>query len=105
MEERDLPTNDRIAHALEDAADALEARQSDPFRVRAFRRAAQTVLESPESISDLATNIGPAALRRLPGIGEGLATVIDDYVRSGGDRIHYRELSDSAAAMLLATLP
>ena len=99
------PTNDQIAHALEEAADLLEAQQSNPFRVRAFRRAARTVLESPESISDLARNVGPAALKRLPGIGEGLAGLIDDYVRSGGDRLNHRDLADSAAAQLLGLLP
>jgi len=99
------PTNDQIAHALEEAADLLEAQQSNPFRVRAFRRAAQTVLESSESISDLATNVGPAALKRLPGIGDGLAGIIDDYVRSGESRLNYRELADSAASQLLALLP
>jgi hypothetical protein len=99
------PTNDQIAHALEDAADLLEAQQSNPFRVRAFRRAAQTVLETPESVSDLAKNVGPAALKRLPGIGDGLAALIDEYVRSGGDHLQVRDLADSAAALLLTALP
>jgi hypothetical protein len=99
------PTNDQIAHALEEAADLLEAQQSNPFRVRAFRRAAQTVLETPESISDLARNVGPAALQRLPGIGEGLAGIIGDYVRTGSHHLRYRDLADSAAAQLLTALP
>src|SRR4051812_32556901 len=88
-------TNERIAHALEDAADLLEAKDANPFRVRAFRRAAQTGLEARESIADLTLNVGPAALKRLEGIGEGLAAVIDDYVRSGGDRIRYQGLGEA----------
>jgi DNA polymerase (family 10) len=98
-------TNERIAHALEDAADLLEAKDANPFRVRAFRRAAQTVLEARESIADLALNVGPAALKRLEGIGEGLAAVIDDYVRSGGDRIHYQGLGDAGPVAALTALP
>jgi hypothetical protein len=105
MEDALSPSNDQIAHALEEAADLLEAQQSNPFRVRAFRRAAQTVLKSPDSISDLARNVGPAALKRLPGIGDGLAGVIDDYIRTGGRRLHYRDLDNSAAAQLLTLLP
>jgi len=105
MEDALSPSNGQIAHALEEAADLLEAQQSNPFRVRAFRRAAQTVLESPDSISDLARNVGPAALKRLPGIGDGIAGIIDDYVRSGGDRLHHPDLADSAAAQLLTILP
>ena len=99
------PTNDQIARALEEAADLLEVQQSNPFRVRAFRRAAQSVLESPDSISDLARNIGPAALKKLPGIGDAIAAMIDEYIRTGSDRIRYRELADSAAALLLTALP
>lgn len=105
MEDALSPTNDQIAHALEEAADLLEAQQSNPFRVRAFRRAAQTVLESTDSISDLARNVGPAALKRLPGIGDGLAGLIDDYVRSGGNRLNHHDLADSAAAQFLTLLP
>src|SRR5690242_5449614 len=46
-------TNERIARALEEAADLLESKDENPFRVRAFRRAAQTVLEARESIAEL----------------------------------------------------
>jgi hypothetical protein len=98
-------TNERIAHALEEAADLLEAKDANPFRVRAFRRAAQTVLEARESIADLALNVGPAALKRLEGIGESLAAVIDEYVRSGGDRIHYQALGEAGPAAVLTALP
>jgi hypothetical protein len=100
-----VPGNDQISRALDEAADLLEQRDSNPFRVRAFRRAAQTVLESSESIADLTLNVGPAALKRFPGIGPGLARVIDEFVRSGGRRIHYRELGDIGPLTLLTSLP
>lgn len=100
-----LPTNERIARALEEAADLLEAKDSNPFRVRAFRRAAQTVLETSDSIAELTLSVGPAALKRLPGIGEGLAVVIDDFVRSGGERLQYRELSEAGPVSVLTALP
>jgi len=98
-------TNERIAHALEEAADLLESKDANPFRVRAFRRAAQAVLEARESLSELALTVGPAALKRLEGIGEGLAAVIDDYVRSGGRKIHYPGLEDAGPASVLTALP
>jgi hypothetical protein len=98
-------TNDRIARALEEAADLLESKDANPFRVRAFRRAAQTVLEARESISELTLTVGPAALKRLEGIGEGLASVIDDYVRSGGEKIRHPGLEDAAPVSVLTALP
>lgn len=98
-------TNERLAHALEEAADVLEAKDEDPFRVRAFLRAAQTVHGARESIAELALTVGPAALKRLAGIGEGLAVVIDDFVRSGGDRIRYRGIGEWSPLSVLTALP
>jgi hypothetical protein len=98
-------TNDEIARALEEAADLLEQRDSNPFRIRAFRRAAQTALETRESLAELSLGVGPAALRRLPGIGPGLAAVIDDFVRSGGRRIRYRKLGEISPMTVLTSLP
>jgi len=101
----DHPTNEEIARALQQAADLLEQRDTNPFRVRAFRQAAQTVIDCPESIAELARTVGPAALRRLPGIGHSLADVIDDFVRSGGARIRYRDIDAEPPIALLMTLP
>jgi DNA polymerase (family 10) len=100
------PTNRDIARALEEAADLLEVRDQDnPFRSRAFRRAAETVLQSGESIADLVLNVGPAALKRLPGIGDSLAEVIHRYVLSGGGKLRYRDLGEVAPTSLLTALP
>lgn len=100
------PSNPEIAHALEEAADLIEARDpKNPFRAKAFRRAAQTVLDSRESIADLVLNIGPAALKRLPGIGDTLADVIAHFVQSGGGTIRYRDLGEVAPVAILTALP
>jgi DNA polymerase (family X) len=99
------PTNEEIARVLEAAADVLERDEANPFRSRAFRRGAQTVLDADCSISDLALNAGPAALRRFPGIGEGLAGIIDDFVRAGGGPLRYRGLDEIGPLSLLLSLP
>ncbi len=99
------PSNDAIARALEEAADLLEAQDSNPFRVRAFRRAAQSVHEARESIAELTLTVGPAALRRIPGIGQGLASVIDDFVRLGGGHIRHRDLGEVSPLSVLTALP
>src|SRR5262245_18482397 len=88
------PTNEEIARVLQAAAGVLEQEGANPFRGRAFRRAAQSVLDADCSVADLALEAGHARLRRLPGIWEGLAAIIEDYVRSGGGFLHYRGLDD-----------
>ncbi|HVE43417.1 MAG TPA: helix-hairpin-helix domain-containing protein [Planctomycetota bacterium] len=105
---RPTPTslgNDEIARALDEAADLLEQRDSNPFRIRAFRRAAQSVRECRDNVAELTREIGPAALQRIPGIGSSLAAVIDDFVRSGGGQIRYRRLGDINPMTVLTSLP
>jgi hypothetical protein len=97
--------NDDIARALDEVADLLEQRDSNPFRIRAFRRAAQSVRDATENVAELTRDVGPAALRRLPGVGASLAVIIDDFVRSGGGRIRYRRLGEISPMTMLTSLP
>jgi DNA polymerase/3'-5' exonuclease PolX len=52
-------------------------------RIRAYREAAQTILNIDQSVSQLIRKGQADALRALPHIGEGIAAVIDEYVTSG----------------------
>jgi DNA polymerase (family X) len=99
------PTNEEIARVLQAAADVLEQADANPFRGRAFRRAARTILDAKVDVADLALASGTAGLETLPGIGEGLAAVIEDYVRSGGGPLHYRGMDDLGPLSLLMSLP
>jgi len=97
--------NDEIARALDEAAELLEQRDSNPFRIRAFRRAAQSVRDARDNVAELTRDIGPAALQRIPGIGPSLAAVVDEFVRSGGGRIQYHRLGDLNPMTVLTSLP
>src|SRR5438874_13094368 len=77
------PTNAQIAAVLERIANLLEAQEANPFRVRAYREAAQTIRNIDQSASQLLSQGQGDDLRALPHIGEGIAAVIDDYVSSG----------------------
>jgi DNA polymerase (family X) len=74
------PGNEEIARLLERIASLLEGPEENPFRARAYRSAAQTVRQAPDSVADLARKEDLGDLTRLPGIGEGLAAVIVEYV-------------------------
>jgi hypothetical protein len=76
-------TNSEIAAHLEELARVLEDQNANPYRVRAYHNAAQTIRLWPESVSDLARCAGPAGLHEIPGIGEHLAQAIQQLAVNG----------------------
>ncbi len=70
-------TNAEIAGILSQHADLLEISGENRFRVGAYRRAAETVLHHERSISD------EEDVTALPGIGAGIAAVLDEIVETG----------------------
>ena len=90
---------------LERVADLLEAQQADPFRVRAWRRAAETVRAHPTPLATLVTESGLAGLDRLAGIGRSLASAIEELVRTGRLRMLDRLEGEVSPEDLLTTLP
>lgn len=78
-----MTDNPRCAERLREAADLLEAQGANPFRVAAYRRAADTVRDLPEDLAALIERKGPAGLEALPGIGRGIAAALAEMVRSG----------------------
>ncbi len=79
----DRPTNHAIAALLKQIADLLDARDSNDFRVRAYRNAAATVEDHDRSVADLVDEGGREALQSLPGVGQGIVGVIAAHVRTG----------------------
>jgi len=78
-----LGQNAQIAESLRQAADLLAAQGANPFRVSAYRHAADTVAGWPESIAAIHAREGRKGLDALPGIGEGLANAIAEMLTTG----------------------
>ncbi len=73
------PTNKEIAALFNAIADSLEIRSVDEYRVRAFRNGARNI----EGMDiDVADAVSDGRLDLLPGIGQKLGGVIDEYVRT-----------------------
>jgi DNA polymerase (family 10) len=72
--------NEDVAAAFDEMADLLDIEGENPFRIRAYRRAAQVVRTLPR---DLAKVAGEAELDALPGIGADLAGKITELRRTG----------------------
>jgi len=81
------PDNESIAALLERIATLLEPRETNPFRVRAYRAAANTVRTFGTDVAALAAAGDRAALTNLPDIGDSLAGLIIDFVRTGSSEL------------------
>ena len=73
--------NANIAETLRHVADLLEIEGANPFRIRAYRRAAQTVEDLPQSAAKMVAD--GKTLVGLPGIGKDLAGKITEIVNTG----------------------
>lgn len=73
--------NQDIAAIFDEIADLLELEEANPFRVRAYRRGAETVRSQGRELSDQVA--AGRDLTRLQGIGDDLAAKIEEIVTTG----------------------
>ena len=78
--------NQEIASIFYEIADLLEIKGELPFKVRAYRRAAQRIETLDGDIEDIYSE---GKLREIPGIGEALAKKIGEIIETG--RLEYLE--------------
>src|SRR4029079_8906046 len=79
--------NTGIARILREIADLLEIKDDNPFKIRAYRNAADIAANHPHHLASL----DEAGLREIPGIGKDLAARIREIAETGGAAFH-REL-------------
>jgi hypothetical protein len=89
-------TNGTIAARLERAAELLQRQGANEFRVRAYRRGAETLRAMGPPIGEVLEKSGLAGVKRLPGIGDSLAKAIADIITTG--RFPLLEQLEGAAA-------
>ena len=77
--------NLEIAFIFNQIADLLEIQGANPFRVRAYRRAAMNIEGLADNIETIALN---GTLRNIAGVGEDLANKIEEYIRTGRMEFH-----------------
>ena len=79
--------NSAIARILREIADLLEIKDDNPFKIRAYRNAADIVSNHPHDLAAL----DETGLREIPGIGKDLAARIREISQTG-DAAFHREL-------------
>jgi len=75
--------NQEVASRLREGADLLEQQAANPFRISAYRHAADTVIALEEDLRDIVARDGIDGLMGLPNIGRGIAAAIDEILQSG----------------------
>ena len=79
-----FPTVNRLAaERLREAAALLQQQGDNPFRVAAFRRAAENVAAFDRDLGEVFNEGDLAALDAIPGVGPGIAAALAEMIRTG----------------------
>jgi DNA polymerase (family X) len=73
-------TNRTLATLFQSMADQLEARRENPHRIRAYRRAAESILQLHDDIAAVTQRGG---LKKVSGIGKDLAAKVEEFLKTG----------------------
>ena len=72
--------NKELADLFEKMADILEFKGENPFKISAYRRASRIIGDLTQDIEEIAEQ---GELKNIPGIGEGMAQKILEYLKTG----------------------
>ena len=81
-------SNNVLANLFLSMAELLKKHGENPYRIRAYKRAADTIANLESPIAEL---VQTGDLRTLPGIGKDLAAKIQEFVETGAVQA-YEEL-------------
>lgn len=90
--------NRAIAGLLYETADLMEIDNSDPFRIRSYRRAAEAIEGLPSPIWDLIPE--QKKLLEIPGIGKGMAANLRELMETGKLSVQEELLTKYRPSML-----
>jgi hypothetical protein len=79
----EVETNHRLADRLHEAGDLLQQQGANPYRVAAYRRAADNVKAWPEDLGRAFERAGLDGLEAIPGVGRTLASAIAEMLLRG----------------------
>jgi hypothetical protein len=97
--------NQQIAAQLREAAALLQAQGASPFRVAAYRRAADQVARLATPLRERFDAKGRAGLQAIPGIGTGISSAIAEMLITGSWNQLARLRGGAEPEALLQTVP
>ena len=97
--------NREIAQRLKEVSQLLHDQGSNPFRIQAYRRGAETLEQLEQPVDGIFRSEGLEGLQHLPGIGESLARAIRELVVHGRLPMLERLRGEADPLNLLSSLP
>jgi hypothetical protein len=97
--------NAEIASQLREAAALLQAQEGNPFRVGAYRKAADTIARAERPVQELFDAQGRGGLEQLPGVGAGISGAIAEMLVTGGWSQLARLRGDADPEALFCSVP
>jgi DNA polymerase (family 10) len=85
-----------IARTLAEIGDLLEIKGENPFKIRAYRNAAETIVHTPGRIADMT----PQERLAIPGIGKDLSAKIAELIETGSIAYHQNLLQEFPPTVL-----
>jgi DNA polymerase (family X) len=85
-----------IARVLTEIGDLLEIKAENPFKIRAYRNAADTIAHLGTPVADMSDE----ERRGIPGIGKDLAGKIAELIETGSARYHQELLQEFPPTIL-----
>ena len=76
----EMSKNNDIAEIFEHISDMLNVLGENPFKIRAYKNAAENIVELGEDVEDIAAR---DELTEIPGVGKDLAEKIKEYIKTG----------------------
>ena len=98
-------SNADVARHLDRIAELLEAQYANPYRIRAYRVAAEMLRGLRRPLYDILETQGIAGLRRLPTIGESLARSIEQLLDTGKINLLEQLRGETGPERVFATVP
>ncbi len=80
--------NSDFAKIFAEMAELLELKEDNPFRIRAYQKAAQNIESFTENLESIYKKSGLKALEEVPGIGKGIAEHIEELIKTGKLKSH-----------------
>lgn len=99
QESKHSPDNAEVARVLQQIAGMLEFKNENPFKLRSYQMAAETIGSMGTPIAEIAEG-GAGELQKIPGIGKTISAQILEIVQTGKSS-YFEELTQDVPATVL----
>lgn len=97
--------NEKVAERLDEIGRLLADQGANPFRIRAYHGAADTLRDLDRPVQQVLIEEGSKGLEALPGIGEALAGAIEQLVQTGRLGLLDQLRGEASPEKLFETVP